>query len=250
VRNNPLRYIDPTGYYLLQAGEPGTPTEFAVRETPEGVVILHGGVLFPTAQHVATANYVLTGDPRYLRRIPEQVGPWTTAVLVDVFTALGYTYRSWRGQVWREVGAVLAGGLVGIKVPLESPDDWLAYVPARYREAVARAFEGTPEVITLTEDLIVYRHWGGDARETGSPWFSPKPYIRPGNARRYLALPPENTAKNVSVFRIPAGTTIIRGKVAPQIEQYGPYAAGGGMQIYLPNPEDAILLGPLDVVGK
>jgi hypothetical protein len=119
-------------------------------------------------------------------------------------------------------------------------------VPPKYREVVARAFEGTPQVVTLQEDLIVYRHWGGEAREKGSPWFSPKPYIRPGNARRYLALPPWNTAEKISVFRIPAGTTVIIGRVASQVESYGSYAIGGGIQVYLPQPEAAILIGPLD----
>ncbi len=169
--------------------------------------------------------------------------------LVNVNTELGYEYRSWRGRVWGAIGAVMAGAFVGFKIPMKSPDDWLAYVPARYRASVAQAFEGTPEVITLTEDLIVYRHWGGDAEETGSPWFSPKPYVRPGNARRYLALPDYNSATRISVFKIPAGTTIIRGKVASQVGQpkFGPYATGGGIQIYLPHPESAVLIGPLDV---
>jgi len=70
---------------------------------------------------------------------------------------------------------------------------WLDVVPPRYRASVAEAFDGTPEVVTLTEDLIVYRHWGGDAPEIGSPWFSPEPYMNPEDARRYLA--PRNTIR-------------------------------------------------------
>ena len=220
VRNNPVRYIDPTGHYLLLGGEPGTWTEFAVRRHGDTVVILYGGTVFLNPVEVAIANYVLTGDPRYLARLPEMsglAGPAGRGTLVNVNTGLGYEYRSWRGQVWGEIGPTLLGAGLSFKPGSQNREDWLAHVPARYRASVAQAFEGTPEVITLSEDLIVYRHWGGDAHETGSPWFSPKPYVRPGNARRYLALPDYNSATRISVFKIPAGTTIIRGKVASQL---------------------------------
>jgi len=56
--NNPLRYTDPTGHYIPLEEEPGTPAEFAVRQTPAGVVILHGGTLLPTPGQVAVANYM------------------------------------------------------------------------------------------------------------------------------------------------------------------------------------------------
>jgi VIT1/CCC1 family predicted Fe2+/Mn2+ transporter len=91
---------------------------------------------------------------------------------------------------------------------------WLDVVPPRYRASVAEAFDGTPEVVTLTEDLIVYRRWGGDAPEIGSPWFSPEPYLDAEEARRYLALPENNAAEQVSAFRIPAGTTLVQGSLA------------------------------------
>jgi hypothetical protein len=118
----------------------------------------------------------------------------------------------------------------------------LAAVPARYRAAVTRSFRGEAVAETLTKDLIVYRHWGGKALETGSPWFSPKPYVRAGNAQRFLALPEGNAAHNVTAFRIPAGTTILRGKVAPQAGEigFGGHAVGGGEQIYLPDPSVAV----------
>ncbi len=120
----------------------------------------------------------------------------------------------------------------------------LDYVPQRYRAAVGRSFRGDPEAITLTEALIVHRHWGGGASQTGSPWFSPKTYVRPGNAQRHLALPTGNTAENVTSFRIPAGTTILRGQVASQAGNagFGPNAIGRGIQIYLPDPSVAIPL--------
>jgi hypothetical protein len=94
----------------------------------------------------------------------------------------------------------------------------------------------------LQEDLIVYRRWGGKAAETGSPWYSTAPYERPGNARRYLALPEGNTAESLTAFRIPMGTTILRGRTASMAGEpgFGAMAVGGGQQIYLADPRRAI----------
>ncbi|MDH7475762.1 MAG: HNH/ENDO VII family nuclease, partial [Anaerolineae bacterium] len=106
--------------------------EFAVRQAQNTVVVLHGGNLFPTAEHVAVANYVLTGDLRYLNQIPEQTGPWGPGILVDVFTALGYEYRSWQGQVWGQIGPVVAGAGV-IFTPGQERDYPSGNVPAGER---------------------------------------------------------------------------------------------------------------------
>jgi len=115
----------------------------------------------------------------------------------------------------------------------------LQIVPKKYRAEVAAAFDGKPDAITLKEDLIVYRHWGGVSGETGSPWVSPKSYAKPGNAKRYLALPEKNTAQKLTAFRIPAGTTILKGKVASKVgdPRFDGKSVGGGMQIYVPNPK-------------
>jgi RHS repeat-associated protein len=251
VYNNPLRYTDPTGHYI------SLEDDFGVRITRTGVVqVVRGGSHFANRVELAIANAILSGETRHLAAIPADAPPWAIQrSLARVASELGY------GGFGVGVGdllldPVLAAGVgMAIGKGVENTvgavsASWLDLVPPRYRASVAQAFKGTPEVITLSEDLIVYRHWGGEAAETGSPWFSPKPYVRSGNARRYLALPNTNTAENISVFKIPAGTTIIRGEVAPRVRDYGPHAVGGGMQIYLPDPEKALLLGPLDVVGR
>jgi RHS repeat-associated protein len=121
-------------------------------------------------------------------------------------------------------------------------DAALDFVPSRYRTTVSRSFRGEPVAEALTEDLIVYRRWSGSAVEIGSPWFSPQPYAHPGNARRYLALPQDNTAASLTAFRIPRGTVVLRRKVGTQVgvEGFGDYALGGGTQIYLPDPSVAI----------
>jgi RHS repeat-associated protein len=248
VYNNPLRYTDPTGHYI------SLEDDFGVRVTQKSVIqIVHGGSHFVNPMEVKLANAILSGETQHLATIPADTPPWAIQrSMARVASELGY------GDSGVAVGDLLldplliAGVGMAIGKGVENTvgavsASWLDLVPSKYREVVARAFQGTPQVITLQEDLIVYRHWGGGAQEEGSPWFSPKPYIRPGNARRYLALPPGNTAERISVFKIPAGTIIIRGKVAPQVEYFGPYAVGGGEQIYLPDPSKAILIGPLDV---
>jgi hypothetical protein len=53
--------------------------------------------------------------------------------------------------------AMAAIGKAG-EEPSGPPPAWLERVPPKYREVVARAFEGTPQVVALQEDLIVYRH--------------------------------------------------------------------------------------------
>ena len=122
-----------------------------------------------------------------------------------------------------------------------------ARVPQKYRESVSQSFRNQEfKARALTQDVIVYRHWGGRAGETGSPWFSPTHYARPGNARRYLALPEGNSATNVTIFRIPKGTRVLFGRVAPQDGNpgFGNYARGGGVQIYVPNPSVTQQVGP------
>ena len=132
---------------------------------------------------------------------------------------------------------------VGFSAPM-SVGNALDIIPTKYRGAVSRSFRGDPKLVELTEPLVVYRHWGGRASEVGSPWFSPKPYTKPGNAQRYLALPEGNTAQNLTRFEIPAGTQVLRGKVAGQAGEagFGGNAVGGGVQIYLPDPRVAIPL--------
>lgn len=100
-------------------------------------------------------------------------------------------------------------------------------------------------VVELTDDLKVFRRYGGALVLTGSPWFALQPYIRPENARRYLALPNTNLATNVAEFIIPKGTMVLVGKVADQVlntVRFGDYAVGSGLQVYLPNPATARLI--------
>ncbi|MBC7252212.1 MAG: RHS repeat-associated core domain-containing protein [Anaerolineae bacterium] len=251
TRNNPLRYTDPSGYCIPGVNCPddpprpawSPPSGYQPQSTEEQIALLGWVQAQIELERRETGGTVVAS-------LMQQSLNLELSTLMKYVSPEKAERLAWQGAM---MGAPFAAAAVGSLAGDAAEDAvlaWLDLVPSGYRASVAQAFEGTPMVETLTEDLIVYRRWGGEARETGSPWFSPKPYVRPGNARRYLALPNTNTAENVSVFKIPAGTTIIRGEVAPRVRDYGPHAVGGGMQIYLPDPEKAILLGPLDVVGK
>lgn len=133
------------------------------------------------------------------------------------------------------------GQAAGISIG-EGRGDPFSIVPEKYRDRVRSAFQDEQaEEIILAEDLTVYQHIA-EGYEGTSPYFSPIVYKRQGNARRFLALPNKNTAKQVWEYTIPAGTTILQGSVAPQVgvPGFGPYAVGGGQQIYLSNPSVAI----------
>jgi hypothetical protein len=86
VRNNPLRYTDPTGHYILLE------EDFGVRITAEGVIqIVQGGHRFANPVEVALANAILSGDPRHLAAIPADAHPWAIErSLAHVLAELGY----------------------------------------------------------------------------------------------------------------------------------------------------------------
>ena len=86
VRNNPLRYTDPTGHYILLEDD------FGVRVTQKGMVqVVHGGSHFANPVEVALANAILSGEPRHLEAIPSDVQSWALQHSLDhVASELGY----------------------------------------------------------------------------------------------------------------------------------------------------------------
>ncbi|MCL6592327.1 MAG: hypothetical protein K6U80_20580, partial [Firmicutes bacterium] len=115
-------------------------------------------------------------------------------------------------------------------------------VPPKYQSQVQNTFDGWIQKTTLKEDMTVYRYtsWGYSG---SSPWFTTNGSYTPDEARRLLALPDSNAATTVTAYIIPAGTTILIGKADSMVGEnyFGDYATGGGTQIYLPDPDDAIM---------
>ena len=100
------------------------------------------------------------------------------------------------------------------------------------------AFENQSAVAVKLNDMVtVYRYWGGNSLETGA-WVTVYRGLSPAQARAMLALPNKNLATNVTEFGIPKDVVIIVGKAASQVtaDWAGPYAVGGGIQIYVPDP--------------
>ena len=84
-------------------------------------------------------------------------------------------------------------------------------------------------VTTTTQDITVYRYYGGSAGEL-SYWVTPYQYSDPASM---LALPPTNTAEYIQTYIVPEGTQILKGSVAAQLQWE---QLGGGYQFYVPNP--------------
>ena len=124
---------------------------------------------------------------------------------------------------------------------------WIDYVPKRFAGQVEKAFQGNPLALKLTEELTVYRYWGGNSLEAGSPWYSLDSFMTPDVARETLALPDGNSAINISKFILPKDTVIVLGEASPQLDNglFGAYAEGGGIQIYVPDASAVKLVGQI-----
>jgi len=96
---------------------------------------------------------------------------------------------------------------------------------------------GTYTEKIATEDIILYRQWGGKASETGSYLTRKKP-TGPMQNQMDSAILPEfgNTLENTAVIHIPKGTKYYEGVAGSQKGTVGfkPNLHGGGGQIYVP----------------
>jgi hypothetical protein len=117
-----------------------------------------------------------------------------------------------------------------------------------FRRQVRQAFNPGAKKRTLCRSKIAYRYYleGSDFKAKGR-YFTSSFYSTSAGARRALALPNENLAKDYVKVRIPAGTDIIEGTARSKTgspKTFGPHAKGGGPQIYLPDPS------MLEIIGK
>ena len=110
-------------------------------------------------------------------------------------------------------------------------------------EEMVKSFEGgIYKTGILEEDLIVYRAFGGNAKLGGS-YVTTSAAGNRINAKIEAALLPswKNTREFEAIIKVPKGTTISYGKVAPQtIDKTGSILKGGADQILLPRdwPEE------------
>ena len=116
--------------------------------------------------------------------------------------------------------------------------------PGPLEEELANTFSGaTYTKRVLTEDTVMYRVSGGNAREVGS-YMSMTPQNGGLQSQLDLALNPVwgNTTENVTKVVVPKGTLIYEGIAAPQsiydsLKNVIGTLPGGGNQVYIPEVE-------------
>jgi hypothetical protein len=103
VNNNPLRYTDPTGHYLLLEDAAGELSAFALhRTTHTGYRILRGGSHFRNYYERAYGNYYLSG--MRTRLPPNPGGAFGSSVIGSATNA----FREVEGSVSSELNGLLA----------------------------------------------------------------------------------------------------------------------------------------------
>jgi hypothetical protein len=234
VNNNPVRYIDPTGHMMTEGcGD-------------EGKTKCHASDLEITlnAQKLAELEFDSSGQKQKKnRQTAETILYGGTELLSSVlFEPADWAYTAYHCANGDCSPWMLAGLLPFIPSSVAKHLDdvpWKSIVEKSKWGIIETAFKGDSMVYQAMKDLHVFRRYSGELKV--SPWFSLKPYVYPGNARRYLALPDKNLATNVAEFIIPKDTKFVFGKVASQISDslFGSHAVGGGLQIYLPDPFEA-----------
>jgi hypothetical protein len=145
------------------------------------------------------------------------------------------------GEVASLIGGKAVEGLGGIRTAegilyngLTGPGP-LADVASTFRSSTY-----TQKV--LDSDLVLYRVYGGKAGKLGPYWSRVEP-AGPLQARIDTALLPEwgNAATKTSAVRVPVGTTIFEGAVAPQSNSRL-FLPGGGNQVYIPRVDPKWLI--------
>ena len=106
-------------------------------------------------------------------------------------------------------------------------------------EGISSTFRGgSYSQTTLGSDTTLYRVYGGEAAPLRS-WWSRTPPAGPLQSQMDLALPPENTAQNVVMIRVPTGTVIYEGAAEGNFGRLG-----GGSQVYIPRVNPAWVVQP------
>ncbi len=96
--------------------------------------------------------------------------------------------------------------------------------------------DGEYKTVLTTEDVTLYRVFGGNAKIDGS-FVSTSPALNKIQAKIDSALLPEwkNTRQFEATLKIPKGTVLQIGKVEKQIMKSGAVLEGGADQILLPH---------------
>ncbi|CAN5121559.1 hypothetical protein BH10PSE2_BH10PSE2_10750 [soil metagenome] len=102
-----------------------------------------------------------------------------------------------------------------------------AFAAAPPTGGLVEAWIGAPQEVRAAEVTILYRVWGGSARQLGA-WLSPTAPTSGAAVKAAMALPPQNEALFWCAVAVPAGTRMRVGMAAPAFGQ-----PGGGRQVEL-----------------
>jgi len=153
VRNNPLKYTDPTGHYLVFELDEG---ELHLGRPPDGsrpFRVAPGSTLFANPVEVAIANFLLSGDERYLETIPiEEEWGWalepTLSYVITVIYGGAGDGGAWAGAL-ADPALVFGLGMAGGK-GLKEGGELLLEGGKRVANAVARGKGGIRTVMHHT----------------------------------------------------------------------------------------------------
>ncbi len=248
VNNNPQRYVDPTGHYILVEEATQEFGPFAVRWADGTLRILMGGSRFRNWREVTSANSYLSGgaiplpEPHGGAFAAAAIGPAVNAyeelagikpdssnatLLRDVGLVVGASVGATKAMQW---GMTEASAFVG-SLPWGSTKYYYRYVgeaeASRIQEAAAQG-----DTVTVQS-------------RRGTTYFSPTRYVSAREAQDFLALP------NTPAYRVRIPASYV--EAAPVIKAGTVWATstgyGGGWEIEIAGgvsvPADALRVEPL-----
>ncbi len=211
-----------------------------------GVAKLFSREALETGGRIIATDLISNGTAYAVGKMGEELGlPLPITLMLSVgagvtvsLTAGKYVFKDSAGNVVLEAGA---DEVDGIRTQIKQGVKYSPANPGPLNEEVANSFNGaTYTERVLTEDTVMYRVSGGNAKEVGS-YMSTTPQGGGLQSQLDLALNPAwgNTAENVTRVVVPQGTTIYEGIAAPQniYDSLGNVIGtlpGGGNQVYIP----------------
>lgn len=166
-------------------------------------------------------------------------GSWPTLLFEN--ETLVYT-PNWIPATDVHGAAVLAAGKVGDAAVRAAVGEITGKAPADV-DVLLTSYDTTGaltvQVLQLKAPAFVTRYWGPTGKL--GRWFAvntERDLYLPDSAREWFALPNTNNAHYVSLYVLKPGTRVIYGYCADMTwdsVNFGPYATGGGPQIYAPD---------------
>ena len=219
VRNNPLRYVDPSGKAFCSVGE-GASDAGGANQSEEACATAGGTWVY---QPIDTDDPNADADSfRFSTTVTEQTGQLSpTAQTV----AIGLERRadaSNKGIVLFAGASLVAGAAIAPAIGASATS-----APSILIGDVSSSFNFGASVQVASTPINAVRVSSGAANNIRGAWSTTEVITSSSQARTLLALPPSNPAAAIGSVTIESGTTFVSGTAAPLFGQ-----AGGGFQIF------------------